>query len=791
MEKTSGDPALPTFGDRFAGQVIGLFLWPLLTVVLVAGALYYDRVNNFNELTIQKETLLIRAVARFLESGHHAAATDLKQLLDDLDPLLATADSAGLRKSAISGLLADTLAKHPLYEQVLLLGPHGGEMVRARTAGGQEAKQAENRSRIADDTAALRAFFASSPGTLQVFPPVFRLCRGAPCDHANRQIRVGLTTSADSGRAETIAIINYRMSAVHDLVSEIGTGERGTLMIFRDQRELAHALGDGRESRDNATRLAAVQRLLGGRDGSSLFQGGNLYSFTRFAVPLHFFAGSQGESSLDSETEDGRAAREQWSVVSEMPAAYFTAQKRNYLLFLAVLALALLIPSFVVCLFWAKARVRARQEAELRAVDQVEHLVRLEQEVRERTRQLDDRNLQLSAEIAERLNAEIRLRQSNELFSGMVESIDGIIYVADFDTHEILYANTYLKKLFGFDPIGRKCWQFIHASTEGPCSFCVNNHLLSHDGEPTGPYQWEYQNPFNKRWYNAKDLAIRWSNGKYVKLEIAIDITEQKQLQQFLQEARRQAEIARNMRSRFVALVAHDLKSPFYSITQMLKRILERETFSSEVHRQFLENIVTNGHRMLHMIDDLLSMDRFESAEVKLERTFFNATDMAVEVIANFQHLASEKSLHLVNLLPSDCPVYADKYLYFVVLNNLLSNAIKFSQPGGTIEIYQPDRNRPMTIAVRDYGKGMSQDYVTNLFKVDVKTSSKGTIGEPGSGLGLLFCQDILKAHGGTLEVDSRLGGGSIFSVVVPECCPCQLRPHADHPGDTGVSGDR
>ncbi|SHH71723.1 ATP-binding protein [Desulfofustis glycolicus] len=790
MDEIRDDPAVPTFGERFAGQVIGLFLWPLLTVVLVAGALYYDRVHNLNELTIQKETLLVRAVALFLESGHHAASTDLKQLLDDIDSLLAHSGYAALRGPEVADLLADTLAKHPLYEQVLLLEPNGREIARLRSGGNQEAAAFGTANRNADDRSALAAFFATSPGELQVSPPVLSLCRGAPCTTSKQRISVGLTSSADNGRAKPIAIIDYRMSVVYDLVSEIGTGERGTLMIFRDQGELAGALAGNQETGGGAARIAAVKRLLGGRDTTSLFLDGSLYSYTQFTLSALSTSGDRGETSPETTPEGRGAAVEHWSVVSEMPAGYFVAQKRSYLLFLAILALALLIPSFVVCLFWAKARVRARRETELRAIEQVEHLVRLEQEVRERTRELDDRNLQLSAEIAERLNAEIHLRQSNELFSGMVESIDGIIYVADFDTHEILYANTYLKKLFGFNPIGRKCWQFIHASGDGPCSFCVNNHLLGEDGEPTGPYQWEYQNPFNKRWYNAKDLAIRWSNGKYVKLEIAIDITEQKQLQHFLQEARRQAEIAQNMRSRFVALVAHDLKSPFYSITQMLKRILERETFSSEVHRQFLENIVTNGHRMLQMIDDLLSMDRFESAEVKLERTFFNATDMAAEVITNFNHLASEKSLHLINLLPLDCPVYADKYLYFVVLNNLLSNAIKFSQPGGTIEICQPDRSRPMIVAVRDYGKGMSPDYVENLFKVDVKTSSRGTIGEPGSGLGLLFCQDILKAHGGTLEVNSQLGSGSVFSVVVPECCPWQPLRGTDQGDDTGRGAD-
>jgi signal transduction histidine kinase len=242
------------------------------------------------------------------------------------------------------------------------------------------------------------------------------------------------------------------------------------------------------------------------------------------------------------------------------------------------------------------------------------------------------------------------------------------------------------------------------------------------------------------------------------------------------------------MRSRFVALVAHDLKSPFYSITPMLKRILERETFSSEVHRQFLENIVTNGYRMLQMIDDLLSMDRFESAEVKLARTFFNVAEMTKEVIDNFRHLAEEKSLRVVNSLPDDCLVYADKYLYFVVLNNLVSNAIKFSEAGGTIEVLQPDPQRPMTISVRDEGQGMSPEYLENIFKLDVKTSCKGTKGEPGSGLGLLFCQDILKAHGGTLTVESEEGKGSVFSIVLPECCACRCAGQEEDGGVVSTS---
>jgi signal transduction histidine kinase len=282
----------------------------------------------------------------------------------------------------------------------------------------------------------------------------------------------------------------------------------------------------------------------------------------------------------------------------------------------------------------------------------------------------------------------------------MMESIDGIIYVADFDSHEILFANEYLKRLFGFDPVGRQCWQFIHSNQEGPCEFCTNRKLLDQQGEPTGSYQWEYQNPFNKKWYAAKDQAIKWSNGKYVRLEIAVDITEQKRLQHFLNDARKQAELTKGTRMRFVALVAHDLKAPFFSITQMLRRILERETFAHRVHRQFLENIVENGHRILLMIDNLLSIDRFETGDVKLETSFFDASEMASEVLKNFEHLAFEKSVELINEIPAGSTVFADKYLYFVVLNNLISNAVKFSDPGGRVTLYVPDQNRPMTIAV-------------------------------------------------------------------------------------------
>ncbi len=433
-------------------------------------------------------------------------------------------------------------------------------------------------------------------------------------------------------------------------------------------------------------------------------------------------------------------------------------------------AIVLLIFFGGVCFLLAQFRIKARREREYRYIEQVDHLAELEDRIRQRTTELDERNRQLSIEVAERLEAESRLRQLNELLAGIISNFEGIIYVVDFESHEILFANDYLRNLFGFDPVGKKCHQLIHSADDQPCMFCGHQRLLAGGDQPLHPQQYEYQNPFNKKWYRAKDQAIKWSDGRYVKLEIAIDITEQKNIEHFLQEARRQAEKGMGMRSRLVALVAHDLKSPFHSMTQMLKRILEREHFDYEIHRQFLENIVINGQRMLQMIDNLLSMDRLETGTVKLDRSFFNVHQMAREVIQNFINQAFDKAIRLTNSIPPQIEVYADRHLYFVVMNNLVSNAIKFSQRGGHVDIFLPDPERPMSVAVQDNGEGMSPGYVENLFRSDIKTTSTGTRGETGSGLGLLFCNGIVEAHHGRLKVDSTRGVGTTFIVELPEC---------------------
>ncbi len=117
-----------------------------------------------------------------------------------------------------------------------------------------------------------------------------------------------------------------------------------------------------------------------------------------------------------------------------------------------------------------------------------------------------------------------RLRESHDRFITVLDSLDAVVYVTDMQTYEILFANKHLKSIFG-SVEGKICWKVMQKGQSGPCPFCTNDKLLTEDGEPAGVYAWESQNTLNDRWYDIRDRAIKWVDGRIVCLEIAMDIT--------------------------------------------------------------------------------------------------------------------------------------------------------------------------------------------------------------------------------------------------------------------------
>lgn len=139
-------------------------------------------------------------------------------------------------------------------------------------------------------------------------------------------------------------------------------------------------------------------------------------------------------------------------------------------------------------------------------------------------------------DVTERTKVEQELLNSQERFRSIMDSLDAIVYVADMDTYEVLYINEYARRAFG-DVIGKLCWKSMQSDQRGPCDFCTNRYLLNPDGSPAEPYRWELLNTRTERWYYITDKAIRWSDGRLVRLEIATDITERKRIEEKLIES--------------------------------------------------------------------------------------------------------------------------------------------------------------------------------------------------------------------------------------------------------------
>lgn len=151
------------------------------------------------------------------------------------------------------------------------------------------------------------------------------------------------------------------------------------------------------------------------------------------------------------------------------------------------------------------------------------------------TKLLADLNLSLEEKVKERTR---ELRESHDRFALVMDSLDSIVYVTDINSDEILFTNKYMQNIFG-DTTGKTCWKVFQKNQSGPCDFCTNDKLLTKEGKPTGVYAWEFQNTTNGRWYDIHDQAIRWIDGRLVRLEIAIDISEKKKAEEAVRESER------------------------------------------------------------------------------------------------------------------------------------------------------------------------------------------------------------------------------------------------------------
>ncbi|HEY7257803.1 MAG TPA: ATP-binding protein [Gaiellales bacterium] len=235
------------------------------------------------------------------------------------------------------------------------------------------------------------------------------------------------------------------------------------------------------------------------------------------------------------------------------------------------------------------------------------------------------------------------------------------------------------------------------------------------------------------------------------------------------------------VKSDFVSSVSHELRTPLASILGYLEILMSEEVGElTELQAEFLGIIDTNSHRLLSLIDDLLTLSGLENGKLAMR---MEPVDLAELVYSEMQALRPEleERGHDLRIDVPGAPIQVDADVHRCgqVIGNILANAIKFTPEGGQIHVRLTEDAGAAQLTVEDSGIGISEDELDSLFERFYRARSATEQAIPGTGLGLAISKGIVEAHGGTLTVESELGRGSAFTVRLPASASRESRTAA------------
>jgi len=225
------------------------------------------------------------------------------------------------------------------------------------------------------------------------------------------------------------------------------------------------------------------------------------------------------------------------------------------------------------------------------------------------------------------------------------------------------------------------------------------------------------------------------------------------------------------LKSSIVANVSHELRSPLSSIkayTELL--LLGAEETDKELRRTWLSVIDRETDRLSTLINNLLDLSRLESGRFELTKVPLHLGELIADVLALLEVQAQRRGIDVeLDVQPGLPPLLAEAGLMRSVVRNLIGNAIKFSHDGGHIHVSVSEDDGNFKFSVRDEGVGIPKDAIPHLFTKFFRVPSVATAETPGTGLGLALAREAVVAHGGHIEVESELGKGTRFTVIIPK----------------------
>ncbi|GEM_PF-2960420 len=380
--------------------------------------------------------------------------------------------------------------------------------------------------------------------------------------------------------------------------------------------------------------------------------------------------------------------------------------------------------------------------------------------------------LATTRDISERRRAAEAVHREHAQLMSIFDSIDQAIYIADMDTYEILFANRAIQDLFRTTLTGKTCYRVLQ-DREEPCPFCTNSILRTLAGQP---YGWDFENPSIGRTFHIVDRLIQWPDGRQVRFEMAVDITEQAKAETKRLEMETQINQIQKLEAvgRLAGGIAHDFNNMLSIIMGNIEMAMA-EPSVTEALQHHLEEIRRAGGRSVELVSQLLAFARKQSISPRV----LDLNAAVVDMMRMLQRLLGED----IDLLWLPCadpwPVNLDPTQLSQILINLLINSRDAIREKGKVTVettrQEVDENYCLThrgfvpgkftvLTVTDDGHGMNAETASQVFEPFFTTKELGK----GTGLGLSTVYGIVKQNNGFIQLYTEPGHGTTISIFLP-----------------------
>lgn len=221
-------------------------------------------------------------------------------------------------------------------------------------------------------------------------------------------------------------------------------------------------------------------------------------------------------------------------------------------------------------------------------------------------------------------------------------------------------------------------------------------------------------------------------------------------------------------RNEFVANASHELRTPLSAVKVLSQSLQHSGENLPPIYMEFLQDIGDEIDRLDNIVEDLLTLVQLDVPETKVTREDVDLSDIVGRIISKLNPLAREKQVEMNVSKPDTCPYYGDGDKLYQVFFNLVHNAIKYTPPEGAVCVTVECTDTLAKISVRDTGIGMDPKEIPHIFDRFYRVDKARSRATGGTGLGLSIAHKIVMLHGGRIEVESEIGEGSAFTVILP-----------------------